>query len=229
MNDIATIENSPAGQTVPRIYDRELNAAILVLADQFIPRGWQVTPVAEMNPEAVWKSCEDGRPLVFDRAGHSPTSIFGDVEIELAFQALTQFFMYTPPVAHPSHRPNLCAAMMVGGFDRLMDAIVELYGDDERTQRWRKAIWTHTVGRLAFLAVGNYPPADTYDFVVRTLAAVDPNGTEPVNELRDGFVAMYTRAEQTRDAIIGILRAATQERETDDVNATAASQGVVLH
>ena len=103
-----------------------------------------------------------------------------------------------------------------------MEQIVVRYGDDERTRRWRKALWTHTMGRLAFLALTGSIKTDLYDFVVNTLAAVDPDGTEPVNELRDGFVGMYARAEQARDAIIGIMR---QKAEGD----AAAAQGVTYH
>ena len=209
----------------PRIWDRELNAAIVTLADRFLPRGYEVRPVGSFGAEDIWQSCEEGRPLVFDRTELPSTSIFGDTEVEHAFQAITQLFMFTPPVAHPQHRPHLCAVMISSGMERLMEEIVKRYGDDARTQRWRKALWTHTMGRLAFNALtGGKEGSDLYDFVVQTLAAVDPDGTEPVNELRDGFIGMYANAEQAREAIIGIMR-----RKEESVTERAEAQGVTYH
>lgn len=220
-HDIIFSAEEPAG---PRILDRELNAAIMTLTDAYLPRGYECMPHDVLTADDLWISCEEGRPKVFDRTGREPASIFGDIEVEHAFQALSSYFMYTPPVAHSVHRPQLCSAMIVGGFDRLMEVLVERFGDDTRTQRWQKVLWTHTIGRLAFLSMlGTIAgPRENYDFVVKTLEDIDPEGKMTVDEVRDGFVGMYVQAEQAREAIMGIMRA----KSIDD---DATKQGVTFH
>ena len=210
-----------------RIFDRELNAAILTLTDTYLPRGYECMPYDVLTADDLWTSCAEGRPKVFDRTGREPASIFGDIEVEHAFQALSSFFMYTPPVAHSVHRPQLCDAMIVGGFDRLMEVLVERYGDDARTQRWQKVLWTHTIGRLSFIMMLGtiVSPRESYDFVVKTLADIDPEGKLTVEEVRDGFVGMYVQAEQAREAIMGIMRAEAQK----SVDADAVKQGMTFH
>ena len=216
-------ETTEGPMMMPRIWDRRLNAAILTIAERLIPRGWNVVSAEEADAEAIWKSCEEGRPMVYDRP--NSTSIFGDVEVDHAFQAVSEFCMYTPPAAHPHHRPNLCAQMMVSGLDRLMSELVTLYGDDELTQRWRKAHWTHTIGRLAFLALVGSIPGNNYDFVVSTLSTIDADGTLPVSEVRDNFIGMYARMEEMMHAIVGVASRAAAEK-TDEA---AQAAGVTFH
>ena len=211
----------------PRILDRELNAAIITLADIYIPRGFEVRAQEDVTEEAVWQSCQDGRPVVYDRT--MANSIFGDTEVEHAFQALAQFFMFTEPVVHNSHRPHLCAVMMVGGIDRICEALVKQYGDESRTQGWQKAILVHTIGRLAFNSSFGGIPVSNYDFVVDLTKSIDPDGTLPVAEVRDGFVSMYAKAERRRDQILGVVRKAVAQMDAKDTDATAQAQGVTYH
>ena len=211
----------------PRILDRELNAAIITLANIYIPRGFEVRTPEDVTEEAVWQSCQEGRPVVYDRT--MVNSIFGDTEVEHTFQALAQFFMFTEPVVHNSHRPHLCAVMMVGGIDRICEALVKQYGDDSRTQGWQKAILVHTIGRLAFHSSFGGIPGSNYDFVVDLTKSIDPDGTLPVAEVRDGFVSMYAKAERRRDQILGVVRKAVAQMDAKDTDATAQAQGVTYH
>ena len=119
--------------------------------------------------------------------------------------------------------------MMVGCIDRICEALVKQYGDESRTQGWQKAILVHTIGRLAFNSSFGGIPVSNYDFVVDLTKSIDPDGTLPVAEVRDGFVSMYAKAERRRDQILGVVRKAVAQMDAKDTDATAQAQGVTYH
>jgi hypothetical protein len=206
-----------------QIWDRELNEAIVTLAKIHLPRGYGTVSNEEFAGPGfqLWDAFDrDGRPTVNQMT--RTTSIFGDVEIEIAFNALMAQMTLGSELAkeHAAHKPDICPVMTIAGLDGIAKAIVDRYGDDERTQRWRKGIYAHFLG-LAVLAIDGQPmPSNAKEFVEKGLPIADPDSKLSVAEFRDGMVGLFS------EAIVGRMLGGLARRGLED-GATHPNPGTI--
>lgn len=213
-NDTQAVEG-----TVVVPWDREFNAAILHLGTKLLPRGFSViTPIGEYDPWTLFK--ENNRPVVpVEVTGQN---VFADDEVERTFGALYLNAMFGGPTGaeHGGHAPALCPLMFVAGADALCAAIVVLYGDDDRTTRWRKFIYAWTLGRIGFSLVYDDVPSDSLRFVTSSLAAVDD-----LNAVETGV--FFRQAYQ--GAIHQVMQRAEIQRAVDNLAADEDDAKPTVH
>lgn len=139
----------------PRILDRELNAAVIHLADIMNPRGYAVSADAPETFDALAAYArEHGRIAVSSE--FSDGTIFGDPEVNYAFRAWHD------------------ACHLAGGFAFTLDGeaaacamqcaqLVALYGQ-ERSATWRAILRAEVNGQAEYVANWGEFPADQFRF-----------------------------------------------------------------
>jgi hypothetical protein len=182
--------------TMPAIWDKELNCAIRHLADKLCPRGWQAIPVDTFMRDdfELWTYYQEtGRPAVIEVT--DPTlSAFGDAEIEQAWMALNCAIMFgevgTRP-EHARHMPVVCPVMLEETIDALCQHIVDTYGDDDRTVRWRKAVHMLLTGVLAYRLLFGQRPHNIVQWLSESIAT---GGDESLDTLKQVLTNMLQAA-----------------------------------
>lgn len=198
-----------------KVWDKELNAAVAHLGTVDLPRGYATVPADEFHSEnfSPWEAYRSSafngdygtpnglshRPTVLKQEGEN-SSIFGDNETEETFNSLLYVGMFTfgsteAEIAdsryHEGHYPTIRPSMIIRGVDFVNRKIVEVYGDDERTQRWRKAILFSTIGVMTFIIkFGNFPhPVASFVTVSLGLDQVQEDDVEIVRATLGSMLA----------------------------------------
>jgi hypothetical protein len=133
-------------------WDREFNTAIVHLTGKLLPRSYVVIEPDQEIPES-WEFFEkEGQPVL--RLKPETETVFADREVEGMFRALFAHGTLRKESSekHRHHYPWPCPEMIKKGVEFINAAIVDAYGDDERTQRWRKAVVALTFGAMGFFA-----------------------------------------------------------------------------
>lgn len=124
--------------------DPELSAAVLAIAAELFPSGFDVSDNAPETYEALRAQTDThGRMIVY--GGASDQTIFGDAAVNHAFRAWHDYHHYHGYSAFtPKGEARACAAQIVDVFLR--------YGVTEQTQRWAALLDAEVNGQLAYAA-----------------------------------------------------------------------------
>jgi hypothetical protein len=154
-------------------WDPEFNTTIHTLFNTLMPKGYKRVEKKVYQTLSAWDDFDenDGRPSV-PRTEHPGLSSFQDAEIDQEFGALVAHFLFTGPIAeeHREHKPGICPFMVMGAADAFCEAIVKVYGDTERTQPWRKAIYHLIPGLIAYGMLFGQTPRDKLNYLTTTMS-----------------------------------------------------------
>lgn len=146
----------------PRVPDRSLNAAVVAIARQLFPTGFEVSDVAPSTYEELVALFESGERYVV-YAGGSDTTIFGDREVNYHFRAWHDW-------CHWKGCHDFSLQGERATFRMQCEHIVLRFGDDARTRYWRRVLWADVVGqKLYWKRHGIYP----YDQIAFVKAVLD--------------------------------------------------------
>lgn len=142
--------------------DKSFNAAILTMAQQVLPKGYDVGPDAPNTLEELKDHFNaTGRIKVWN--GASDRTIFEDDEVNFAMRAWHDaiHLAYDLPFT-PEGEAAVCIVQQ--------QQLIQRYGLDERTQRWVDLLDAEINGQIAHeQALGRFPE-DQKGFVLAYLA-----------------------------------------------------------
>lgn len=162
----------------------DFNAAVLHIANQLMPRGWNVADDAPSTPETIKASYDTGRPTVW--SGASDKTSFADPEVNYAFRAWHDW-------AHYRHNLPLTLEGEIAAAYVQASHLVSLYGQTPQTQGFVALLFAEAIGMARYNEIIGAFPVDQAAFVAQTWRSHLPEARtfmlsmrRPFNPLRAG-------------------------------------------
>jgi len=144
------------------VLDHGLNVAVLVIARQLLPGGFDVSEDAPETYNALVRQFESGqRYIVY--AGGSENTVFGDPEVNYHFRAWHDW-------CHWKGKHDFSFQGEHATYLMQCEHLVELYGNDETTERWRRILFADVIGQKLYFHRYRCFPENQMEFVKQYLA-----------------------------------------------------------
>lgn len=135
--------------------DAELNRAILDIAAELFPKGFDLSPRAPATLQQL-RSLGTGRFVIYD--GAAERTVYGDPSVNFAFRAWHDFCHL-----HGGHETNFVGEVAACRVQTLH--LLRRYGDSARTFRWRAIIEADIIGQARYFERHGFFPKDQAAFV----------------------------------------------------------------